>query len=253
MKNILLIVDPQNDFITGTLPVEGAEERMKKLAEYIKARHIEYDYILMTMDSHPTNHSSFKDNEAIKGGAFYFEGGSTLIDESNFTDNHAIKGGSGYIAGENTVIKNSLFENNNATHDLKYDLPDVLKNSKTAGGAIYIVGHDINVTSSNFTDNHADDDGGAIFKGGAINCTFIGTSIKEATHTAFLRHWQLFNFGCELFPLILWIDTNAIIKSARENKFFAQFFAKFSRNKQTTFCVYRMPVFAIEHVFLSSP
>ena len=51
--------------------------------------------------------------------------------------------------------KNSLFENNNATHDLKYDLPDVLKNSKTAGGAIYIVGHDINVTSSNFTDNHA--------------------------------------------------------------------------------------------------
>ena len=27
MKNILLIVDPQNDFITGTLPVKGAEDK----------------------------------------------------------------------------------------------------------------------------------------------------------------------------------------------------------------------------------
>ena len=65
MKNILLIVDPQNDFITGTLPVEGAEERMKKLAEYIKARHAEYDYILITMDSHPEDHCSFKENGGI--------------------------------------------------------------------------------------------------------------------------------------------------------------------------------------------
>lgn len=65
MKNILLIVDPQNDFISGTLPVEGAEAKMKKLAEYIKAKNTKYDYILITMDSHPTNHSSFKDNGGI--------------------------------------------------------------------------------------------------------------------------------------------------------------------------------------------
>lgn len=65
MKNILLIVDPQNDFIAGALPVEGAEERMKKLAEYIKARHAEYDYILITMDSHPEDHCSFKENGGI--------------------------------------------------------------------------------------------------------------------------------------------------------------------------------------------
>jgi nicotinamidase/pyrazinamidase len=65
MKNILFIVDPQNDFITGTLPVEGAEERMKKLAEYIEARHVEYDYILITMDSHPEDHCSFKENGGI--------------------------------------------------------------------------------------------------------------------------------------------------------------------------------------------
>jgi nicotinamidase-related amidase len=29
MKNVLLIVDPQNDFITGTLAVEGVEEIIK--------------------------------------------------------------------------------------------------------------------------------------------------------------------------------------------------------------------------------
>ncbi len=65
MKNILLIVDPQNDFISGTLPVEGAEAKMKKLAEYIKAKNTKYDYIFITMDSHPTNHSSFKNNGGI--------------------------------------------------------------------------------------------------------------------------------------------------------------------------------------------
>ena len=36
MKKILLIVDPQNDFITGSLAVEGTKEKMMKLADYIK-------------------------------------------------------------------------------------------------------------------------------------------------------------------------------------------------------------------------
>lgn len=65
MKNILLIVDPQNDFISGTLSVEGAEEKMKKLAEYIKVKNTKYDYILITMDSHPKDHCSFKENGGI--------------------------------------------------------------------------------------------------------------------------------------------------------------------------------------------
>ena len=65
MKNILLIVDPQNDFITGTLPVEGAEEKMKKLAEYIDNIWDQYDYCLVTLDSHPEDHCSFVDNGGI--------------------------------------------------------------------------------------------------------------------------------------------------------------------------------------------
>lgn len=65
MKNILLIVDPQNDFITGSLAVEGAEEKMKKLSEYISDKRDQYDYIFVTLDSHPKDHCSFKENGGI--------------------------------------------------------------------------------------------------------------------------------------------------------------------------------------------
>ena len=60
MNRILLIVDPQNDFITGTLAVPGAKEKMMKLSDYIKTN--VYDYICVTLDSHPKNHISFKEN-----------------------------------------------------------------------------------------------------------------------------------------------------------------------------------------------
>lgn len=65
MKNILLIVDPQNDFITGTLAVEGAKEKMMKLADYINGDHPSYDFAFVTMDTHPENHCSFKENGGI--------------------------------------------------------------------------------------------------------------------------------------------------------------------------------------------
>ena len=65
MKKILLIVDPQNDFITGTLPVPGAKERMMKLADYIQKKGIEYSIVNVTLDSHPEDHSSFKENGGI--------------------------------------------------------------------------------------------------------------------------------------------------------------------------------------------
>lgn len=65
MKNILLIVDPQNDFITGTLAVQGAKEKMLKLSDYIRDFGREYDYICITMDTHPVKHCSFKENGGI--------------------------------------------------------------------------------------------------------------------------------------------------------------------------------------------
>ena len=41
-KSILLIVDPQYDFISGSLAVEGGKEAMDALAEYIAANKDKY-------------------------------------------------------------------------------------------------------------------------------------------------------------------------------------------------------------------
>lgn len=65
MKKILLIIDPQNDFITGSLAVPGAKEKIMKLADYIKEHGYEYSQIGITMDTHPDDHCSFKENGGI--------------------------------------------------------------------------------------------------------------------------------------------------------------------------------------------
>lgn len=56
--NILIIVDPQNDFITGSLPVAGAEQAMNRLAEALPK--IPVEELMVTMDCHPIQHCSFE-------------------------------------------------------------------------------------------------------------------------------------------------------------------------------------------------
>ncbi|MDE7349806.1 MAG: isochorismatase family protein, partial [Muribaculaceae bacterium] len=55
----LLIVDPQIDFITGSLPVPGAEKVMDALAEYVETHATDFEIICVTCDRHPLHHSSF--------------------------------------------------------------------------------------------------------------------------------------------------------------------------------------------------
>jgi nicotinamidase/pyrazinamidase len=62
MKRMLLIVDPQNDFITGSLAVPGAKEKMMRLVDFNLQQ---YDLICVTLDSHPENHCSFNINGGI--------------------------------------------------------------------------------------------------------------------------------------------------------------------------------------------
>lgn len=64
IKNVLLIVDPQIDFIIGSMAAPGAENKMHNLVEWIVKHNSEIDEIFVTMDSHPENHCSF----AINGG-----------------------------------------------------------------------------------------------------------------------------------------------------------------------------------------
>lgn len=61
MKKILILVDPQVDFITGSLAVPGAFEAMQNFCkESNKGILDQYDKILVTLDFHPKDHCSFK-------------------------------------------------------------------------------------------------------------------------------------------------------------------------------------------------
>lgn len=58
---MILIVDPQVDFINGALPVPGALPAMDRLADYILLSDERYAVKIITADRHPYNHCSFKD------------------------------------------------------------------------------------------------------------------------------------------------------------------------------------------------
>ena len=68
MKQILLIVDPQNDFCRGgSLAVDGAYEALELLSKYLENEEIKdcFDKIIVTQDYHPKTHCSFKENGGI--------------------------------------------------------------------------------------------------------------------------------------------------------------------------------------------
>ena len=58
-QKMLLIIDPQVDFICGSLPVDHAAEAMDALAQYVKSHDDDYAVRIVTSDWHPFRHSSF--------------------------------------------------------------------------------------------------------------------------------------------------------------------------------------------------
>ena len=62
MNKMLLVVDPQMDFISGTLAVDKAKEKMLELARYVREKDGDYRLKVVTMDWHPYSHCSFQDN-----------------------------------------------------------------------------------------------------------------------------------------------------------------------------------------------
>lgn len=60
MNKLLFIIDPQVDFITGTLPVPNSEQAMNELADYINNCGGDYSHKIITADRHPFNHCSFE-------------------------------------------------------------------------------------------------------------------------------------------------------------------------------------------------
>lgn len=59
---MLIVVDPQIDFISGSLPVPGAAKAMNQLADYVKANGDDYALMVVTNDWHPYDHCSFAPN-----------------------------------------------------------------------------------------------------------------------------------------------------------------------------------------------
>lgn len=60
-KKILLIIDPQFDFVRGSLKVNDAIKIMQRLRNFIENFYQYYDRIIITKDWHPKNHISFKE------------------------------------------------------------------------------------------------------------------------------------------------------------------------------------------------
>ena len=61
-RKMLIVVDPQIDFISGSLPVPGAAKAMNQLADYVKANGDDYALMVVTNDWHPYDHCSFAPN-----------------------------------------------------------------------------------------------------------------------------------------------------------------------------------------------
>lgn len=62
MSRALLLVDPQNDFIDGSLPVPGAPQAMSALAMFLETNPDRYNIKIITLDWHPWKHCSFIEN-----------------------------------------------------------------------------------------------------------------------------------------------------------------------------------------------
>lgn len=61
----LLIIDVQNDFVTGTLPVPDAREIFPVINAWIARFWDEFSPIIFTKDWHPEDHMSFKENGGL--------------------------------------------------------------------------------------------------------------------------------------------------------------------------------------------
>ncbi|MEQ9116482.1 MAG: bifunctional nicotinamidase/pyrazinamidase [Rickettsiales bacterium] len=60
MKKALLIIDIQNDFISGSLAIPDGEQIVPIINSLMTAEY--YDYIIASQDWHPANHKSFASN-----------------------------------------------------------------------------------------------------------------------------------------------------------------------------------------------
>ena len=117
-NRMLIIVDPQIDFTTGSLATAKGPEAMKQLANAIDSGVLEkYNWVIVTQDAHPAKHCSFVENggvfpaHCVEGteGMEVFPALKSVLDEH--TDD--LKGGIHYMTKGNLAEREefSIFQN----------------------------------------------------------------------------------------------------------------------------------------------
>ena len=110
---MLMIIDPQNDFINGSLPVGGAPKAMTELAEWIEKNKKDFGTIIITADWHPVTHCSFKENggewpphcvQYSEGAAIY----QSILDALRDVDYHVLEKGLNEDREEYSIWKNNI-------------------------------------------------------------------------------------------------------------------------------------------------
>ena len=83
MKRILVVIDMQNDFITGTLPADGGVDIVSRIVEKIKNGN--YDRIVYTYDTHYSeSYEKSLEGQVIPPHCFHKSKGWELNDDINF-------------------------------------------------------------------------------------------------------------------------------------------------------------------------
>lgn len=116
MKRLLIIVDPQVDFISGVLPVPGAKSAIDGLANHIFESGYKYANIAVTADRHPFNHCSFVQYGGIWARHCVHDSIGAAVDQTLMTSLYAYKGDIAFFhKGESPETEEySIFKNHKA-------------------------------------------------------------------------------------------------------------------------------------------
>ena len=130
-ERMLIIVDPQIDFTTGSLATAKGPEAMDRLAQAIDNGVLDnYTWVIVTQDAHPTNHCSFVENGGVfpphcvqetEGMNVYPSLEKALVD-SHFGNYHFMTKGD--LADKEEF---SIFQNARSSEKLTYIIKEEIK------------------------------------------------------------------------------------------------------------------------------
>ena len=115
-NRMLIIVDPQIDFTTGSLATAKGPEAMDRLAQAIDNGVLDkYTWVIITQDAHPANHCSFVDNggvfppHCVEGteGMNVYPPLQKALEDSNFGNYHYLTKGDLADKEEFSVFQNA--------------------------------------------------------------------------------------------------------------------------------------------------